>query len=266
LQAAVESAGPGDIISVTGTCNENVLVRNEKQRIIIHGGGTATVNGPNSNAPTFDVRGKGILIQGFTITGGSNGVVINRGSNGIVDSSRIAGTGSHGVVVNQLGLGVITNNLISNNPGSGVLVSESSAARIGFNLDTETAASTNIIQSNAFGVVVMNSSSARVVGNKIDHNARDGVLVMRRSQADISTNVIFTNGGDGVLVAENSQVNLGEEAGNTIYEFPNSSSANNSGFGVRCVSGGVVSGRQGTLAGSSGPASFDGSCANDLSP
>jgi hypothetical protein len=87
---------------------------------------------------------------------------------------------------------------------------------------------------------------------------------MRRSQADISSNAIGANGGDGVLVAENSLVNLGEETGDTMYDLPNSTTVNNGGFGVRCLSGGAVSGRQGTLAGNMGLVSFDGACIDDL--
>ena len=87
LQAAVDSGQPGDIIEVTGTCSENVLVRNEKQRLTLDGGGTATINGPSSSSPTLNVRGKGILIQGFTITGGSDGVDVNRGSNAVINNN-----------------------------------------------------------------------------------------------------------------------------------------------------------------------------------
>ena len=45
LQTAVGAAEPGDVILATGACNKNALVRNEKQRITIDGGGTATING-----------------------------------------------------------------------------------------------------------------------------------------------------------------------------------------------------------------------------
>ena len=41
LQAAIDAAGPGQTIIASGTCSENLLVRNEKQRITVDGGGTA---------------------------------------------------------------------------------------------------------------------------------------------------------------------------------------------------------------------------------
>jgi parallel beta-helix repeat protein len=113
---------------------------------------------------------------------------------------------------------------------------------VGFNLDTDTVVSQNTVHRNGgVGIAVIDSSSARIVGNTISENG-DGVLV---------------------LVAENSQVNLSEETEETIFDMPNSTEVNNLGFGLRCVSGGVASGllgslNGGTLAGSSGPESFDG--------
>jgi hypothetical protein len=62
LQAAIDSAVAGDVIQVSGTCNENILIRNEKQRITVDGLGSATINGTNVNSPAVNVRGKGILL------------------------------------------------------------------------------------------------------------------------------------------------------------------------------------------------------------
>src|SRR5512132_2828980 len=66
LQNAINNAQPGDVIQVSGTCNENILIRNEKQRITIDGGGTATINAPGSASPALNIRGKGVLLQNFT--------------------------------------------------------------------------------------------------------------------------------------------------------------------------------------------------------
>ncbi|HTN69941.1 MAG TPA: hypothetical protein VMO00_02520 [Methylomirabilota bacterium] len=105
LQAAVDSAQPGDTINVTSVCNENVLVRNEKQRILLDGGNVATINGLDFSSPTFNVRGVtinsagsitgGSVIDAFgtsvTVTGGS--VTITNGSNGAQVSGSISFSG-----------------------------------------------------------------------------------------------------------------------------------------------------------------------------
>ncbi len=152
LQQLINIAPPGSTIPVQGTCNENILVRNEKQRITIDGSGAgagtrATIVG-SGNAPVFNIRGKGILIQNFNITGGSHGVHVNRGSNAVINNNVIENTGGNGVVVDELAFAVLTNNTIQNNPDAGVFVSENSTARIGFNSDGDEAASVNTIQNN----------------------------------------------------------------------------------------------------------------------
>jgi nitrous oxidase accessory protein NosD len=264
LQAVIDSAIPGDAISVTGTCNENVVIRNDKRRMALNGGGAAILNGSDPNRATLNIRGKGIVIQDFTISGGSSGIHVNRGANAFIDGSVIQNTDGDGIVVSQQAFAGITNNLIENNPGAGIAVSEGSTARIGFSEDDDVAASPNTIQGNAQGVVVMNGSSARIVGNTISGNDGDGVLVIRRSSADISNNVINNSGGDGIEFGENSVVQLGEDSGSSIFELPNSTNGDNAGFGVRCEHGGVAGGRRGALNGANGPTSFDGSCLNGL--
>ena len=271
LQSAVNLAAPGSTILVSGTCNENILVRNEKQRITIDGAGAgagtqATINGAGGS-PTVNVRGKGILIQNFIITGGSHGVQINRGSNAVLSNNAIHNTGGDGVQVDQLSFAVLTGNTIENNVRDGVSVEENSTARIGFNLDSESSASANTIQNNAGrGVTVDNGSSARIVGNTLSGNGQEGVVVERDSSADVANNAIDGNQSDGIKVEKNSLVMLGEDSGTTIYDLSNSTSVNNTGFGISCDDGSAAGGRLGTLTGNGGATNIDSSCVSALNP
>jgi hypothetical protein len=266
LQSMVDDAQAGTTLSVFGNCNENVIVRNEKQRITIDGNSNATIAGLNANAPTVNVRGKGILIQNFAgISGGSHGIHVNRGSNAVLNNNVIQNTNGNGVLIDELAFAVLTNNTIQNHPGAGVFVSEASTGRIGFNSEAETTASPNTVQNNALGVVVSNGSSARVIGNTIQNNTGAGVQVSRDSQADIASNAINGN-GDGIAVEEQSQVQLGEDTGTNIFGSPNTTTSPNTGFGLKCTNGGMADGRQSSLSGSSGLTSFDGSCLNSLIP
>lgn len=265
LQAAIDAAAPGATLTVSGTCSENILIRNEKQRITINGLGAASINAPNANSPAVNIRGKGILWQGFLIGGGSSGIHVNRGSNAVIHNNLIQSTAGHGVLVEQLAFAVLTNNTIQNNPDAGILVGENSTARIGFNQDSDTAASANVVVNNAVGAIVANGSSARIVGNTIQNNAGDGIQILRDSHADIASNAISGN-SDGIEVGENSFVQLGEDSGTSIYEAVNTTTSTNTGFGIKCTNGGSADGRQGTLTGTSGPANFDGSCIDSLMP
>ena len=48
LQSAIDAAGVGDTLSVSGTCTENVVIREEKAGLTLDGQGTATINGPDT--------------------------------------------------------------------------------------------------------------------------------------------------------------------------------------------------------------------------
>lgn len=274
IQAAVDSGAPGDIISVSGSCSENVLIRNEKQRLTLINNGAATISGPNNSSPTVNVRGKGIQIQGFTITGGRDGVEVNRGSNAIITGNTITGTGRHGVLVDQLSFAVIIGNTIQNNlNGSGIVVSENSIARVGFNLDSDVAATPNTIQGNGKGgIVVSRTSSARIVGNNILSNTGGidvghGIQVIRLSQADIADNTINSNSGSAVYTAQNGGVNLGEDNPSTFFDDPNQTTSNNTGNGVRCDLGAYANGHLGStnqLNGTAGQLNINASCPGTL--
>jgi len=73
---ALHELKPGDTLLVSGTCNENVEIPAEVHRITLDGQGTATINGgpPTLTGPNVVlIRGTGITIKGFTITGGRDG-------------------------------------------------------------------------------------------------------------------------------------------------------------------------------------------------
>lgn len=252
--AAIQSANPGDTVSVTGSCNENVLIKNEKQRVIIDGGGSASITA--ASGIIWTVRGKGILIQGFTITGGDNGISVERGSNAVINNNTIQSATNRGILVRELAFAVIKNNTIQNNGSDGILVSETSTARIGFDHDGETSASPNLVQNNGGrGIHLQRGSSARIYGNTIQNNGSDGVGVFRLSHADLSSNVINGNGtvfvpgdndGNGISTAQNSSVQLGEDNPVDFSDQPNTTTVKNANFGIRCAAGANVRGHLGS--------------------
>lgn len=267
IQAAVNAAGTFSTISVTGTCTEGVFIGENKELITLDGGGLATINGPDANTQVVLVRGRNITVKRFTITGGRHGVFVQRGGTAIIDGNTIQNAATRGIHVNQHSFAIITNNLIQNNATDGILINENSSARIGFETGIDTVASPNTIQNNTGrGISITRSSNARIVENTISGNLDDGVAVTRDSQADISKNTINSNGGDGIFVSQNSGVNLGNDTGTTIFDLPNSTTVNNVGFGIRCVTNSYADGRLGSLFGNSGATSFAGSCINSLIP
>jgi len=267
LQAAIDASSPGDTILVSGTCNENVLIPEGKDRITLDGGGVATINGPDATVITLRVRGRGITIVGFTITGGRNGLAVTRGGTAHIAGNVIYNTGGNGIEVNQSGFAVIVNNTIQNNQMTGISVGINGGAWIGFVAGQDTVASPNYIYGNgANGILVHRSGSARIVGNFIGYNTQNGVFLQRGSVAEISDNAIDGNGQNGILVRQGSGVELGADTGNTIFTRPNSTMTNNAGFGVRCQVGGYADGRLGSLTGDSGAESYSEGCVPSLIP
>lgn len=264
LQTAINAANPGDVINVTGACNENVSIRHEKERIALNGGNVATIHGISSTMPAVIVNGNGIMIQNFTITGGNMGVLVVRGATATINNNIIQSTGGQGIVISQSSLGTIKNNTIQNNPGNGIEVGETSSARIGFDSYSDSAASPNTIQNNGGrGIVVYSASQARIVSNTIANNGSDGIGVFRVSQANTASNIINGNGGNGVNVSQNSGIELGEDTPTTFFHQPNITTVNNTQYGIQCSMGAYVRGHLGILNqinGTSGQTNIHANC------
>jgi len=268
LQAAIDLAKPGDVITVKGTCKENLVIPEEVHSITLDGKGKAKIDGGKDNTTnTVTIRGRGITITGFTITGGRTGISLD-GGNATIDDNTIQNTGAHGVVVGLNGSAKIVNNTIQNNPENGIFVTQSSFARIGVLFQSDTVASPNMILNNGSnGIFVRRSSSAVIVGNDISGN-NDGVDVNRVSHASIASNTIDSNVRRGIVVSENSGVDLGSDSADpeTIFTLPNSTTggSKNGERGLVCRRNSYVDGRVGTLNGDDGDRFIGGNCDNSL--
>jgi parallel beta-helix repeat protein len=262
---AVKKLKPGDTLSVTGTCNENLVILEDVVRVVLDGQGKATIQGQDKAIPAVEVRGRGITIKGFTVTGGRDGIVVNRGGQAVIDRNTVQGTARFGVQVNQSSFAAIANNTIQKNQSHGINIGGSSYAIIGFLTGQDTTASPNTIQENGQnGIVVSRSSNARIAGNTIRNNKLNGVAVTRASQADISSSTIEGNGMSGIDVSQNSTVQLGADKGEGIFQSAKTTTAENSQIGIKCTINSSADGRIGTLNGKTGPKDFDNSCVDSL--
>ncbi len=87
-----------------------------------------------------------------------------------------------------------------------------------------------------------------------------GMPLMPRSQK----NIIDNNARHGISVIQNSSATLGKDKITTFFDEPNNTSVDNGGFGIRCVNGGNVKGRIGTLNGKRGKMSIRKGCVDNL--
>ena len=262
LQDAIDSASAGETITVAGACEGNVLIPVDKDGITLDGGGTATINGPNTTTQaTVMVRAKGVTVKGFTITGGYDGLWVVFGGNARIEENTIQGAARNGISVGAGSSAQIINNTVQDSASDGIAVNESSAARIGVLSTFDTQTYPNTIQnSGESGILVTRSSSALIVGNTIINNTLDGVRVVKASHADIANNTIDDNKENGVFVSMNSGVNLGNDLGESIYDLVNTTTVGhkNLKYGIKCAMGGYVDGRKGSLKGVKGVVSVGG--------
>ncbi len=286
LQAALEKAKPGDTLLVSGTCKENLVIYEEVARITLDGQGKATINGPDVSKPTVQVRGRGITIKGFTVTGSRRGISVHWGGHAVIDGNTVQGGGIevsrgssaairnntvqnsrwHGIAVIDNSIAKIIDNTVKNARLNGILVVQNSSAWVGVLGLSNKTPRPNIIENNGrIGIVVTRSSAARIVGNTISNNKRDGISVIRGSAVHISSNTIDANGWDGIAVNRNSHVSM-KSGRAKIFRASNSTTSNNSGFGISCARNSDVDGLLGSLIGNKGKKNFAPSCVDGLKP
>jgi parallel beta-helix repeat protein len=285
LQAAIERAKPGDTLSVSGTCKENLVIHEEVVRITLDGQGKATVNGPDKGKPPIVVRGRGITIKGFTVTGGRDGISVLWGGLAVIDGNTVQNGGifvrkssaaiitnntvqnskSYGISAHDNSVANILNNKVKNSRLHGILAVQNSTVWVGVSKFFDKTSRPNIIENNGrLGIYVGRSSVARIVGNTIRNNKSHGIRVVHAAVAQISSNTIDANGGDGILVGRYSTVGMRFGRGKI---FPaNITTSNNSGFGIRCTSNSDVDGPLGSLIGNKGKKNFAPSCVDGLKP
>lgn len=269
IGGAIGSLKPGDTIVVSGTCNENLTIPVEVQRITLDGQGNAAIRGPDATGNTITVNGRDITIKGFTVSGGRHGIAVNLGGTATIDGNTIQSAGQHGIAVVQRSSAHILGKTIQNNPADGIHIEDSSSARIGFRGPADSALRPNTVRNNGGnGISVAHTANARIMGNAISNNKRAGIQVYRVSHAMVGANTLNGNGQDGVFVSRSSGVDLAPTGGvpKVARDKPNLTEASNGGFGVRCEIGGYAGGRLGSLNGAKGAKHFPTSCIDSLDP
>jgi parallel beta-helix repeat protein len=275
IQGVLRTVRPGDTLYIKGTCNENVTIGSPTGQfngVTLDGLGTATISGPNATENTLELDGvTNFTVHGLRITGGFDALSINTGNQILLDSVVVEGAGRHGIHFQRgTAMAAVINSTIQNNPQNGIIVNENSYARIGFTAGvgaSEDDTGPCVIQGNGgHGIRIQRSSSARVYTNTISDNGQNGVNIESASYAEIATNTINGNGKNGVAITETSTLHLGNPTGTRNEDNPNTTTVANGQFGLQAQWGSFVSGRLGTLTGTSGGSSFTHNANNDLTP
>jgi hypothetical protein len=224
LNAITNNAGPNSI-TVSGTCTENIFIRNQND-LSIHNapGSTAVITNAASPAQiTVVVFGSRLVtFNGLSIQGGDPGLFVDQGSdlqmfNSVIEKN--VGTGAIVLVKSDLNLN--SNCIIRNNGSDGLLVGDSSIVLVGSPIQ--------ILNNNRNGAVAFSNGYIKFQstgGHTIEGNAGSGIVADTDGhvflQSDLPT-VIRNNGGDGLAFGNGSTGRI--DGQNTIE--------NNGGVGVR---------------------------------
>lgn len=246
LQAALDQAVEGDTINVSGTCNERIIVRQD--RVTLDGQGSAIIDGDGLGVGSHLVRIRAMLVT--------------------FRNFKVKNSPSSGIQVHQSASALIEGNTIENCAVDGIVITNSSYARIGSPSGDHPAAGTgtgNVIQNNdRHGILVRGSSHASIFHNKITGNV-DGVRVPVGGAADIDGNEISGN-NRGIHFRTNGSVKLSDHPNHyrtdPVFAGLENNLVQGNSVGLHCRLGGAADGnRQNFGTGNTSDLDVSGSCA-----
>jgi len=197
--------GPNKI-TVSGDCNENLVIQSMDRLTLITGNGASITDGSGGSSAVVDIEDShSVIVQGFTINGGNAGV--NCGSTSVC---------------------YLTGNTMQDGAGNGLFVSGGSNAFL----------ESNVIQNNGGrGSIVIGHSQVSSSNDVFQGNAEQGVDVGSGSHLQTS-NSNFLNNGVGVRVgAATAQLGGGTISGNQGNGMTLLGNATAAFFGATTITG-----------------------------
>ena len=240
------------VITVSGTCNENVVITRDDVTINTNGVTPATINAANASLAAIQLDGArrividGVMANGITIVGGLYGLSATRGATASLARCDVSGASSsasnavlaandsvleidscvihdnnRGAVVSNNASMFVTNSTLRNNVNEGLLAVRGGYLRVGQDrAGTAVARPVTVNNNGTQGISILDSSSATIVASNIHHNS-NGVLFQRGSAGTVGTgvnglvspNTIVDNTATGVNIYMSSTALV---QGNTI--------------------------------------------------
>src|SRR5689334_18882098 len=212
INTALANVRPSDTILVSGTCREQVSIPPHVVGITLDGQKKTTIQHPGGNAPSPHAlynRGKEIIIKGFTVTGGLDGIHLSGPASAVVDGNVVIKNAGRGIHIDKGSVIRILNTTVEQSGLIGIDVTGASYAYIGVFIPRVPTLAPNTIRNNGGpGINIERTSGAWIVGNTISNNKESGIILHRNAQADVIANTISANGGDAITVSYGSGVNL----------------------------------------------------------
>jgi parallel beta-helix repeat protein len=143
----------------------------------------------------------GLIIEGFTLTHGSHGILLNGATSVTIRRNNILDNVFDGIAmgINSNIGNIITENVLSKNDLHGIVLFERAAALIADNI---------FLDNGVAGIFVSAGSSAEIMSNAIENNKGSGIAVEGTSKAIVMNNMIHENLGNGILIGLGSAVTV----------------------------------------------------------
>jgi hypothetical protein len=208
INAALKLLSPAmsNTVTVSGTCNENVVVQAFDRLTLISTTG-ATINDASGGQSTVvDIEdSRRVTLQGFTVNGGLDGVRCEIASVCYLTANTIqSSVGQEGVAVGNGSRAFLANNVIKNNGTRGLTVNNGS----------QVFSSTDTFQGNGdLGVAAGSSAFFGAVNSMIADNGSDGVSASDHSALRLISCTISGNTGNGVSLVHNSEARFDSYSG-----------------------------------------------------
>src|SRR6266567_7263649 len=217
LLAVSNPQGP-NTITVVGSCNENLVIRSMDRLTLITKTGASITDRSGENSVVVDIEDShSVTVQGFTINGGSGGILCNTTSVCYLTGNTIQDAAGIGVGVYADSHAVLESNVIQNNGFRGSTVNDRSrmvssndvfqgngAQGVAVISGSYFGASNSSFLNNFVGVEGFLNSTLRVGGSTISGSGGDGAILLAGAAASFGGTTITGNGGNGVHLEDGS--------------------------------------------------------------
>lgn len=203
IQAAINAATSGDTIQVaSGTYLERVVVN---KSLTLVGNGAVIDGEKKGNVLTVNVGN--VVLSGFTIQNGTNGVVIYGSNATLISNNTIALNDFSGISINYSNATDISGNTILNSSFQGLffdhshqnnikdnIISNNTGNGISLHYSINNKISNNTVTKNRVGLQLTSYSNSNIIwGNSLTFNSFYGLITMNSSGNVISRNNFIEN-------------------------------------------------------------------------
>jgi hypothetical protein len=201
IRAAVDGAGPGDVVQVRpGTYNEGVRIENGQTGLVVEGlGGVPVIAPPRSNDAFRIKRVDGVTLRGLEIDSTRRGVRMDDASGATLEDLEIHGGASDAIRIKGGSNNTVTGAVISLVNGRGVRIDKSPGAVV---------RDSSVGNARREGILAKVSSNVSVLSNVGGGNGGGGIRLVKCPTSTVDDNNFAGNGNDGIRVQSSPNLTI----------------------------------------------------------